>query len=271
MGDKPGYLHGYTSEEQERLYEQARFLEHRIFESVDLKKQRALLEMGCGVGAQTAILLRRFPQLKIVGVDKSQSQLSRAKSHLQKAVHRGQVQLEEGDAAHLSYGKGSFDTVFICWLLEHVNNPAEVLKEAQRLLKNKGIIYCTEVLNSSLFLEPYSPATLQYWFQFNDYQSTLKGDPFVGAKLGNLLLEAGFSKIHAEVKTYLYDNREPTRRKEMIDFWTRLLLSGTPGLLKGGRVTESLVNEMKRELTHLTHHPDAVFFYAFIQARAVKS
>ena len=79
-----GYLHGFTQKEQQRLYHQARFMEHRVHEGLPLQRAKRLLEVGCGVGAQTEILLRRFPELHVTGVDMSKANLSRAKEHLRR-------------------------------------------------------------------------------------------------------------------------------------------------------------------------------------------
>jgi len=263
-----GYLHGYTSDEQDRLYRQARYLEEQVYKDIDFSQQKRLVEVGCGVGAQTEILLERFPHLKISGIDFSREQLLRAESRLKAAISDGRVTLSQGDAHKLPYPDSSFDGAFICWFLEHIDHPEVALKEVHRTLMPGGRIYCTEVLNATFYLHPYSPATQQYWFHFNDHQWNLKGDPFVGAKLGNLLLQAGFQNIQTTVKSFHYDNRMPKQRARMIEEWTNLLLSGAPNLIQSGRVTAELVAEMKRELDTLKNDPDAVFFYSFIQAKA---
>src|SRR5690606_41970667 len=103
---------------------------------------------------------------------------------------------------------------------------------------------------------------------FNDYQLELGGDPFVGAKLGNLLQAVGYRDIETEVKTYHLDNRRPGERAEFLAYWTDLLLSGAPGLVSAGKVGADVVAKMKDELARVPRDPDAVFFYSFIQARA---
>jgi ubiquinone/menaquinone biosynthesis C-methylase UbiE len=263
-----GYLHGYSTEEQERLYQQARFLESNVYSNVDFSKQSRILEVGCGVGAQTAILLERFPNLKIQGIDASSKQIARAKKFFQKHPARGRVRLDVGDALNMPYDENEFDGAFVCWFLEHVQKPIEILRETRRTLKPGSVIYCSEVLNATLYLNPYSPATLQYWFAFNDHQWNLGGDPFVGAKLANYLLDAGFQNVTTEVKTLYYDNRAPKRRAEVIEYWTSLLLSGAPGLLKAGKTTAETVRAMQKELADLKTDPDSVFFYSWIQAKA---
>jgi hypothetical protein len=103
---------------------------------------------------------------------------------------------------------------------------------------------------------------------FNDYQLELGGDPFVGAKLGNLLQAVGYRDIATEVKTIHLDNRWPGERAEFIGYWTELLLSSADGLQSAGKVSREVVEGMKQELSDVAHNPNAVFFYAFIQARA---
>jgi 2-polyprenyl-3-methyl-5-hydroxy-6-metoxy-1,4-benzoquinol methylase len=266
--NKSGYLHGYSAEEQRRLYQQARFLEETVYQHIDLNDRTKLLEIGCGVGAQTEIILQRFPHLHITCVDAEKTQLKTAERHLSTPIKDGQVELVHGDAGKLPMKDSSFDSVFICWLLEHVPDPKVILSESLRLLTSGGKIFCTEVLNATLYLHPYSPATLQYWFAFNDHQWTLKGDPFVGAKLGGYLHSVGFQDIHTQNLVFHYDSRSPKMRTMMIDYWTRLLLSGAPSLVSAGRVTQKLVSDMEKELKMIKSDPNAVFYYAAIQAEA---
>jgi ubiquinone/menaquinone biosynthesis C-methylase UbiE len=264
-----GYVHGFTADEQKRLYHQARFMEHRVHDRLPFQRARKLLEVGCGVGAQTEILLRYFPELHITGLDASEPNLAQARTFLSSLPFAGQrFALELGDAGRMTFEADAFDAAFLCWILEHVANPALVLSEVRRVLRPGASVVVTEVQNASFFLDPYSPSTLAYWTAFNDRQLALGGDPFVGAKLGNLLLRNGYRDIVTEVKTIHLDNRAPGERAEFIAYWTDLLLSGAPGLLEAGKVSAEVVQAMKGELAEVAHSPDAVFFYSFVQARA---
>ena len=264
-----GYLHGYTSHEQDRLYHQARFLEDHVFDQVDFSKSKNILEVGCGVGAQTEILRERFPKLHITGIDASEAQIKRASKHLASSLKTGHVKLATGDASKLPFTDDSFDGCFITWFLEHVADPVGILKEANRTMKHGAVIYCNEVQNNSFFVHPYSPATLQYWFAFNDHQWNLKGDPYVGAKLGNYLQAAGFGEISTSFSYWHLDNRQPKLRGRFFDYWTDLLLSGAPELEKAGKVTHKLITEMTKELKLLRNDPDSAFFLGFMKARAI--
>jgi len=266
-----GYLHGYSPEEQDRLARQARYLEHAVHDRLPFRRSRKLIEIGSGVGAQTEILLRHFPELHVTGVDRSEANGSQAKARLESLDWaRGRWAWRQADAESLPFPDDEFDAAFLCWVLEHVQHPDCVLTEARRVLQAGAPIVCTEVQNATFFIDPYSPATLAYWMAFNDYQfEELQGDPFVGAKLGNLLQCAGFSDITTEVKTFHLDNRAPDERAEFIAFWAELLLSGAPGLVAAGKVEPELVEQMKVEFTTAARDPNAVFFYSFVQARAL--
>lgn len=264
-----GYLHGFTQKEQQRLYHQARFMEQRVHEGLPFHRTKRLLEVGCGVGAQTEILLRRFPQLHVTGIDASKPNLARAKEHLRRQPWAaGRHELRIADATRLDFELESFDGAFLCWVLEHVGDPMRVLSEVRRVLRPGSPVVVTEVQNMSFFIDPYSPQTMAYWLAFNDHQLELGGDPFVGAKLGNLLQAVGFHDVTTAVRTIFLDNRAPGERAEMLAFWTDLLLSGADGLLGAGKVSADTVAGMRQELAQVAHDPNAVFYYSFIQAQA---
>ena len=262
-----GYIHGFSSDEQDRLYQQARVHENIIFSQIDFSAQSHVLEVGSGVGAQTLILLERYPHLKITCVDASEAQTNRAKEKLKDQIANKTVDIHVADAMKMPFKENSFDGAFVCWLLEHVQNPIGILKEIKRNLKSEGIIYCNEVFNSTFYCHPYSPSTLKYWFEFNDFQYSLKGDPFVGGKLANYLLAAGYQNVSTKVLTHQYDNRTPKKRAQFIDYWTELLLSGAENLINTGRVTVELVNDMKKELSLLKTEEESVIFYSWILAK----
>ncbi len=263
------YLHGYTTHEQDRLYHQAAFLADAVHDRLPFRRCRNVLEVGCGVGAQTEILLRHFPKLAVTGVDRSADNLRRAIAHLEQgAIGRGRFIAQEAAAETLPFAVDSFDGAFLCWILEHVADPTRTLAEVRRVLRPGSPVVCSEVMNATFFLDPYSPNTLRYWRAFNDTQLAMGGDPFVGAKLGNLLLKNGFCDIRTEVKTFHLDNRVPGDRTEFLAYWSDLLLSGAPALAKAGKVPQEVVDGMQHELQRVARDPDAVFWYSFVQARA---
>jgi ubiquinone/menaquinone biosynthesis C-methylase UbiE len=264
-----GYLHGYSDQERDRLHRQARFLEPMVHDRLPYRRRKKLLEVGSGVGAQTEILLRHFPDLHVTGVEINDDQLAEANRYLTTVPWaKDRYTLLKADATQLEHGPESFDAAFLCWVLEHVGDPARALSEVRRVLVPGSPVVCSEVLNATFFIDPYSPDTLRYWTAFNEHQLSVGGDPFVGAKLGNLLQSVGFRDIHTEVKAFHLDNRDPVDRAELVAYWSDLLLSGAPALLATKKVSEEVVEGMRKELARVARDPNSVFFYAFIQARA---
>jgi ubiquinone/menaquinone biosynthesis C-methylase UbiE len=264
-----GYLHGYSAPERDRLHRQARFLEPMVHDRLPFRRRRRLLEVGSGVGAQTEILLRHFPELHVTGVELNADQLAEARRYLATVPWAtDRYAMVQGDASRLEFEPESFDAAFLCWILEHVASPARVLSEVRRVLMPGAPVVCNEVLNATFFIDPYSPDTLRYWMAFNDHQLSLGGDPFVGAKLGNLLQSVGFRDVTTEVRAFHLDNRAPGERAEFLAYWSDLLLSGAPALLAAHKVAPEIVEGMTRELEVVARDPNSVFFYAFIQARA---
>jgi ubiquinone/menaquinone biosynthesis C-methylase UbiE len=262
-----GYIHGDGLDERERLRRQAPILASKVHPRLPFGTCRRLLEVGCGVGAQSEILLQSFPRVHLVGIDANPAQVEAARQRVGSAF-RGRAEFLVTDASALELHTGTFDGAFCCWVLEHVGEPARVLAEVRRVLEPGAPVACCEVLNASLFVHPESEALRRYWQAYNEHQVALGGDPFVGAKLGYLLLAAGFRDVTTEVQTFFFDERAPGDRKTMIDYFTELLRSAAPGLLAAERVSPGVVNVVTRDLAAAGRAQDGVFFYSFIRAFA---
>ncbi len=115
------YLHGYNANEQQRLVEQAKLLEDFVYEGIDFSGYKNILEIGCGVGGQTEILLKRFLRIKITGVDLSIAQIQKAKFRF---VGNPRVNFSVVDAQSMpEQFHNAYDGVFLCWVLEHLPDP----------------------------------------------------------------------------------------------------------------------------------------------------
>lgn len=264
------YLHGYSKEEQERLYYQARLLENDVFRGVDFSKCKKIIEVGCGVGAQTEILLERFPHLEILGVDLSQAQINVAEKRLKKYIDKGQVRLLCMNAEKIYKIKEHFDGAFICWFLEHVPDPYKILKALNKILVQGALVYCTEVQNAAFFVNPYSPNILKYWFEFNDFQWESGGNPFMGATLGNLLLKSKYKDINVDFRGMTFDSRDKKARKEFVLYFEELMFSAAENLIHHKRITKNNLAKVKAEVKKLDKNSNAVIQLGYMRITAIK-
>lgn len=264
------YLHGYSKEEQERLYYQARLLEKHVFNGIDFSKTEKIIEVGCGVGAQTEILLEKFPHLKILGIDLSEAQIEVAKHRLKKYIKKGQVRLLCMNAEKIDQIKEKFDGAFICWFLEHVPDPLKILKGLNKILNKNAKVYCTEVQNASFFVNPYSPNMLKYWFEFNDFQWGHGGNPFMGATLGNLLLKSKFKNIDLDFRGMTFDSTDKKARKEFVLYFEKLMFSAADNLIKDKRISSQNLKKVKAEVKKLIKNQNAAIQLGYMRVTATK-
>ncbi len=239
-----------------------------VFAGVEFSRGATILEVGCGVGAQTRILLDRFPSITIRAVDISSEQVARARQYLAGDIERRRVTVDRvGDS--LPFADRAFGGAFLSWVLEHTPNPLAVLTEIRRVMGKGAVLHGIEVMNSSLYLHPACPAMMRYWDALNDRQTAAGGDPFVGAKIGNLLHAAGFKQIETTPVARFFDQRDPAGLRCQIDYWETLLLSAKPQLEEAGMAVAGLVREMRKELSRVKRDPGGVFYYTPMKFRAV--
>lgn len=264
------YIHGFNEIEQARLVSQAKVLEDMIFKKIDYSDSKNILEIGCGVGAQTEILLNKYPNAHITGIELSEVQLNTAKAYLNSKYDSSRFTLLQMNAEELSFDENTFDAVYICWVLEHVPNPQKIVGECFRVLNTRGQITITEVQNNNLYLVPQSDVIDNYWRKYNELQIEMGGNPYVGVELGNYLFNAKFNQVKTYSNNFLFDNNSPEQRTKMINYWTQLLLSGFDGLLNLNKVKaedkQNLIDDLHKVRAH-----NGVFHYSCIQSFGKKS
>src|SRR5690606_20012926 len=127
-----------------------------------------------------------------------------------------------------------------------------------------------EVQNASFFVNPYSPNILKYWFEFNDFQWESGGNPFVGATLGNLLLEAKFKKIDVDYRGMTFDSRDKKSRKEFALYFEDLMFSASHNLIKSKRISLKNLKKVKAEVRKITTDKNAVIQLGYMRINAIK-
>jgi SAM-dependent methyltransferase len=268
MGDVPGYLHGYSDAEAERLIDQAEFLAPWVFDGVALDDARTLLEVGVGVGAETRLIRRRWPRLRVIGVDISDGQLAHARRLLADDVAAGRVELVRASAAAVPLPAASADAAFVCWLLEHVPDPVAVLAECARVVAPGGRVLVTEVYNNSLTLEPTHALIERYWAALGATQRAAGGHPNIGARLGELAARAGLDVVAHRFVPVIGDGRDPTGRGAVLRYFRTLMKSAEPQVRAAGTFDARDLPALWAAWDAVEQADDALFCYTMAKLEA---
>ncbi|MDJ0849848.1 MAG: class I SAM-dependent methyltransferase [Myxococcota bacterium] len=97
---------------------------------------RRVLDLGCGVGANLALLGGLYPSARIVGIDLEPSALRFCR------LGSG-ASLCQSDAARLPFASGSFDLVAALDALEHMRDDEATLRELHRVCAPGGSLLLT--------------------------------------------------------------------------------------------------------------------------------
>lgn len=264
------YIHGYSEEEQQRLISQNEVLAPYIYSKWDFSQIKHLVEIGCGVGAQMMVLLDKYPNLYITGVEQSLRQLRRAEANLAHfpAFH-GRYTFLQGDAINLNPGFANPpEAVLVVWVLEHVPEPMRLLQHIRKWIPQGCTLYITEVFHDSFQTWPYVEAIDQYWKDTLQCQRRLGGDPNIGIQLAELLVEAGFNEVNTLPHTFFLDQSRPQERAVLLEYWLNLMRSALHECLSTGDTTLDRWQRAESSMYELMKKPEAVFYYSFIQAEA---
>lgn len=100
-----------------------------------------VLDIGVGTGNLLLKVKRAVPDATVVGLDSDAASLAVAAAKASRLV--AEVQLDHGDAAHLTYPDATFDRVLSAFLLHHLplDQQLRMLREVRRVLKPGGSLH----------------------------------------------------------------------------------------------------------------------------------
>lgn len=267
------YVHGYSDREAERLSDQASTLTSLLHHDTLFPAGSYVLEAGCGTGSQTIIIAGQNPDCSFLSIDISPPSLATARARIRETLGKAgesQITFEQGDITRLSYPDGTFDHIFICFVLEHLTDPVAALKEFRRVLKPGGSITVIEGDHGSVFFSPDSAAAMDAISCQIELQTRTGGDACIGRKLYPLISQAGFSRLHVSPRMVYVDATNPA----LVDGFTRktftAMIEGVRSeALEAGIITSERFDQGISELLR-TCEPDGVFCYTFFKATAIK-
>lgn len=173
-----------------------------------LEQARAVLDVGCGSGADLAAMAGSMPSGAIIwGLDASQTMIAEASRRT--VDLRPQVSLRVGDATDLPFPNETFDACLADTVLQHIPDPAQALREMARVTRPGGKIAALEFDLGTTFLDhPDSETTQLILDTFT--AATVQGR--IGRQLPSLFRLAGFTGVSVT----------PTVILSNAPFWRRL-------------------------------------------------
>jgi ubiquinone/menaquinone biosynthesis C-methylase UbiE len=267
VGAGQDYVHGYSDRERERLADQAGTLAELLHSDTFYPSGSVVLEVGCGVGAQTVALAARSPAATFVAMDVSEDSLAAARERIRSAGFRN-VLFQEGDVYAMPFAPDTFDHVFVCFVLEHLSRPREALAHLGRVVKPGGTLTVIEGDHGSAYFHPESPYARQAIRCLIELQARAGGDSLIGRTLYPLLLESGFRHVTVSPRMVYVDASRP----HLVEGFTRntftAMVEGVrERALGAGLIDEESWEKGIRDL-YRTAEGDGTFCYAFFKAVA---
>ncbi|MDD5598315.1 MAG: methyltransferase domain-containing protein [Victivallaceae bacterium] len=263
------YVHGYDPRENIRLQDQASLLVELLHSDTAYPAGSKVLEAGCGVGAQTVTLARNSPDACFTSIDISASSIAEAKKKIE-AAGISNVTFRQGDIFNLPFEPGSFDHIFVCFVLEHLAQPVTALNCLKKLLKTGGTITVIEGDHGSAYFHPDSEAARKAIQCQVELQKRAGGDADIGRKLYPLLKTAGFNSIRISPRMVYVDASRP----QLVEGFTKntftAMIEGVRKAAIGNFLTDEKTFDEGVRALYRTAEEDGVFCYTFFKATANK-
>lgn len=260
-----GYVHGYQQQEATRLDDQAAALLDLLHDGTTYPAGSLVLEVGCGVGSQTVTLARRSPTARFIAIDIASDSLATAQ-HRADVAGAQNVEFRHADVYSLAEQTATFDHIFVCFVLEHLDNPAEALQLMRGLLRPGGTITVIEGDHGSAFFAPDSVAARAAIDCLVELQRRAGGDAMIGRRLYPLLTSAGYASVLVR-PLFVYADQG---RRDLVDAFTIRTFTAMIEGVRDAAVAAGLLSTdaFAAGIADLyrTAAADGVFCYTFFKA-----
>ncbi len=276
------YLHGVAEDEQRRLSRLNDLLNQAAIGELRVGQGERVLDLGSGLGQLSRAIARRAgPSGRVVGVERSEEQLAEAVRQAAADGETNLVEFRRGNAFDPPLGAdewSTFDLVHARFLLEHVPNPAAVIRVMAQAARPGGRVVVADEDHSVLRLWPEPPGLADVWQAYIRTYEVIGNDPFVGRKLVSLLHAGGLRPVRnrwlffgaCSGDQHLQDYGDNLigilqGAREHILLRLQERASGEPAS-QGGKYFDAAIAALRHWLTR----PDAAIWYAVCWAEGLR-
>jgi ubiquinone/menaquinone biosynthesis C-methylase UbiE len=161
------YIHGSKPKEQRRLSNLNGLLNQACLRELALIGGEAVLDLGSGLGQFTRDMARvAGPRGRVIGIERDKRQIVEARRQAREAREVDLVEWRHGDVLELPLKKSEwrqFDVVHARFLLEHVSQPEQVVRQMVRVVRRGGRIALADDDHQVLRLWPEPPGFVELW------------------------------------------------------------------------------------------------------------
>ena len=254
-------------EDQQRLF----FLNEAInptsisFLKQHIKKGDRVLELGCGIGLMSQEVARIVDKSgHVLATDVSKKQIEIAKGTASSSGLPW-LHFRTCSADNISSINEKFDAVYMRFLLIHLTNPMQIIKEAQTILKPGGIIISEELLgNNTIAAQPADPR-LEFVKKIDLLQEELQKTDFsIASRLKKELPDRGFELVAYNEAHPVLDTMNKRRN------FSLGMLSLKPALLAKQKINERKLDHMIDEVQRMEDNLSTKLFFYKVGQLAVR-
>ena len=263
------YIHGYSPSEAIRLNDQADSLAALIHYDSFWTPGSRVLEVGCGVGAQTKTIAFQNPEVSFTSIDLSPESIAQARLTIE-ALGLNNVQFLEADLHQLPFSENTFDHVFFCFVLEHLPQPQDAIQQVLKVLKPGGTMTAIEGDHGSTYFFPDSPLALKAVACQVQLQAAKGGNANIGRALFPLLQNAGLTKVQVSPRMVYVDDSKPN----LVEGFTKNTFTAMIQGIAPEAIEKELISkeDMDRGIQDLlrTAAGGGTFCYTFFKGKGIK-
>jgi arsenite methyltransferase len=192
------------------------------------------LEIGCGNGAATALIMQHLRPARLVGIDPSLLFIDMARERFE---GEPRVSFACGEAASTGQADASFDVVIAHTVYSHLLDPQSALTEAWRVLNPGGRLVIFDGDFATLTVALFDDDPLQAAVRL--VLRNLVHAPYIMRQLPALVSAAGFCAPSLEPHGYVQTTSP--------DYLLTLIARGVTAAARAGELGQRLVEGFERE------------------------
>lgn len=229
---------------------------------LSLKPGQKILDAGCGSGLVARYIANAYRGVKVEACDLSAVRIEQARKIRQHEGHED-IRFFVTPLESIAADDKTYDCITCRYVFEFLPDPMKVLSEFRRVLKPDGQLL---IIQFDGFLYNYFQGNSELSEMLELLQKKGPFDMFLGRKIPNMLMNAGFTDIDWDVEVYGFKGKELLLEKEQM--WERIDFS-IPALapVLGSHEKAVLFRDLyAREMTA----PGSVLFYNKFLIKGVK-